>query len=79
MYVNETILMKEKERSRIRAVQTDSLRGFLGSRSMDRIPNKRIKELCGVMKGIDERIEEGILLWFGHVERIENDKLSVIL
>ena len=35
-------LWKEKERSRIRPVQKDILRGLLGIRSMDRVPNTRI-------------------------------------
>ena len=43
MYVSETILWKENERSRIRAVQTDNLRGLLGM--MDRAPNAQIREL----------------------------------
>ena len=39
----------------------DNLRGFLGLRRMNRIPNARIKELCGVRKGLDERIDESVL------------------
>ena len=35
MYGNETLLWKEKERSRIKAVQMDNLRGFLGIRRMN--------------------------------------------
>ena len=27
-------------------------------------------------KGVDERIDEGVLRWFGHVKRMENDKLA---
>ena len=27
-------------------------------------------------KGVDERIDEGVFLWFGHVERIENDRIA---
>ena len=46
MYGSETMLWKEKERSRIRTVQTDNLRGMLGIRRMDRIPNAWIRELC---------------------------------
>ena len=42
IYNSETMLWKEKERSRIRAVQIDSLRGLLGIRRMDRVPNSRI-------------------------------------
>ena len=60
--------------SRIRAVQMDSLRGLLDIRRMDRVPNTRIRELCGVMKGLDERIDEGVLRWFVHVERMESDR-----
>ena len=35
----------------IRAVQVDNLRGLLGISRMDKVPNARIRELCGVMKG----------------------------
>ena len=48
MYASETMLWKEKERSRVRAVQMDNLRGLLGIRRMDRIPNARIRELYRV-------------------------------
>ena len=46
-------------------------RGLLGIRRMDRVPNARIIELWGVKKGLDERIDEGVLRWFGHLERME--------
>ena len=72
LYSSETMLWKEKERSRVRAVQMDNLRGLLGIRRMDRIPNARIWELCGVRKGLDERIDECVLLCFGHVERMKS-------
>ena len=26
-------------------------------------------------KGLDERIDEGVLRWFGHVERMERDRI----
>ena len=65
------MLRKEKERSRIRAVQMDNLRGLLDIRKMDRVP---ISELCGVMKRVYEKINEGVLRWFGHLERRENDR-----
>ena len=26
--------------------------------------------------GVDERIDEGVLWWFGHVERIEKDRIA---
>ena len=48
MYGSETMLWKE--RSRIRVVQMNSFRGLVGSKMMDRVPNARIRELCGVTK-----------------------------
>ena len=40
IYGSETMLWKEKERSKVRAIQMDNLRGLLSIRRMDR-------ELCG--------------------------------
>ena len=49
---------------------------MLGIRRMDRVPNARVRECCGMTKGVDERIGECVLLWFGHVERMENDRIT---
>ena len=62
-----------KERSRIRAVQMDSLRGLLAIRRMDIVLNAQIREMCGVTKWVNDRIDEGILQWFSKMERMEND------
>ena len=70
------MLWKEKERSRVRVVQIDNIRKLLGIRRMDRVPNESIRELCGVMEGLDEMIDEGVLRWFGHVERMERDRTA---
>ena len=59
--------MMEKERSRIFAVQMDNFRGLLGIRRIDKAQNARIRQ--GVTKSMDEKIDEHVLRWFGHVER----------
>ena len=71
------MLWKEKERSRISAVQMDNFRGLLDIKWMDRVSNAQIRELCGVTKGIDERIDVGVLWWFSHVKRTENDRFAM--
>ena len=50
MYGSETMLWREKDGSRVRAVQVDNLRGFLGIRKMG-VSNALIRELCRVMRG----------------------------
>ena len=43
IYIIETMLRKEKERSTVRAIQMDNLRGLLGIRSMDKVLNAWIR------------------------------------
>ena len=62
---SDTMLWKEKERYRVRVVQMDNFKVLLGIRRMDRVPNTRIREWFGVMKGVDKRIHEGVLWWIG--------------
>ena len=71
---SETMIWREKERSRIRAVQMDNLRDLLSIKRIDRVLNARVKELCGVTKRVDERIEEGLLGWFVFIDRIMDCK-----
>src|SRR5678815_2984301 len=35
-----------------------------------------VLELCGVKKGVNERINESTLRWFGHVERMNDSRLD---
>ena len=76
MYGTETMIWKKEKRYKIKAVQMDKIRSFLGIRRMDRVPNARIRELCGMAKGVNERIEEDVLHWFRHVERMEHDRIA---
>ena len=75
IYVSEIMLWKE-ERSSIRAVHMDNLRGLFGIWRMNRVLNARVRELCGVTKGVDERVDEGVLRWFGYEERMERDRIG---
>ena len=76
MYGSEKMLWREKKKSSVKAVQMDNLRGLLCIRRMERVPNTRIKELCGVRKGRDEGIDKSVLQWFGHVERMDRDRIA---
>ena len=52
MYSSETMIWKEKESSRIRAVQMDNLRDLLGISRRNKNLNARVMELCRVTKGL---------------------------
>ena len=42
-------------------MQMRNVRGLPGIRRMDKVPIAQIRELCGVAKGVDERIDESVL------------------
>ena len=42
---SETMIRREKERSRVRAVQMNTLRGLLGIKRTDKVLNARIRQL----------------------------------
>ena len=74
-YGSEIMIWRKEERSRVRAVEMDNLGGLLSIKGMDEVPNARMRHLFGVTKGVDEKID-GVLRWFGHVERIENGRIA---
>ena len=53
MYGSETMAWKKKERSSIMDVQMNNLIGLLGVKGMAKVLNARIRELCGMKKGVD--------------------------
>src|SRR5678815_5559529 len=75
MYSSETMVWNKRYRSKVQCVQMDNLRGVLGGRRIDKMRSERIRELCGVKKGVNERINESTLRWFGHVERMNDSRL----
>ena len=54
----------------------DNLRGLVGIRRMDKFLNAQIRKMYRVTKGVDEKSDEGVLRWFGHVERMENNRIA---
>src|SRR5678815_2020700 len=53
----------------------DNLRGVLGVRRIDKMGNELLRELCGMKKGVNERINESTLRWFGDMERMNDSRL----
>ena len=41
---------------------------------MDKVPNAWIRKLCGVAQGVNRRTDDSVLPWFGHMEKMENDR-----
>ena len=43
---------------------------------MDRVQNARIRDLCGIAKGVGARIDVSVRCLFCRIERMENDRIA---
>ena len=49
-----------------------NLRGILGIKRINRMPNARAREVCGVKVAAYEGIDENVPWWIHHIEIMEN-------
>ena len=68
--------MKLHERKKTEAVEMDCLSNICSRRRIDRVPNVRIRRRCGNDVSVGQRIDQGLLRWFGHVERMGDEMLA---
>ncbi|KAI5640894.1 reverse transcriptase (RNA-dependent DNA polymerase) domain-containing protein [Phthorimaea operculella] len=76
MYGSESWVWQKKHESRINAVEMRALRSMIGVKLSDRIKNRVIRERCGIKEDVVTGIEKGMLRWFGHVERMNERRLT---
>ncbi|GBP38186.1 hypothetical protein EVAR_18065_1 [Eumeta japonica] len=75
MYGGESRIWQKKNESRLNAVEMRSLSGMCGVSRKDRCRNSDVRERCGLKDDVETRVERGMLRWFDHLERMnENDK-----
>ena len=54
------------------------LKTMAGVSRLDRLRNEEVRERMGVRKELAARVDMNVLRWFGHVERMENERLLKI-
>ncbi|GBP39396.1 hypothetical protein EVAR_95848_1 [Eumeta japonica] len=79
MYGSESCVWQKKNESRINAVEMRSLRNMCGVFLKDRCKNNKsnnVREQCALKENVVTRKEEGMLLWCGHLKRINESRLT---
>ena len=74
LYGCETCVLNVRDRKRMEAVEMNCLRNICELRRIDRVPNE-IRRMCGKNVSVSQRMDQGVLRWFGHVERMGNKRL----
>lgn len=60
----------------INAVEMCSLRKICGVKLTGRIRIVDIRERLGMKESIGAKMKKGLLRWFGHVERMSDDRMT---
>lgn len=74
LYGAETWRITERYKKRIEAVEMDAIRRSMGISRQQRIRNNTIKQQMGIEGTITQDIEKKQLIWYGHVERMNNTR-----
>ena len=76
LYGSESWVLSAEERQRLNVFDMRCLRRVLGVSVMDRVRNVDIRRLCGSKVSLSDRADRNILKWFGHIERMEEVRLT---
>ena len=75
LYGSEVWVLNKRERKKMQAVEMSCLRNICGTRRNDRVRNEEIRRRCGNKVSIEQKMDQSILRWFGHVERMGNERM----
>ena len=76
MYGSQLWGLKLQKRDRLNVFKMRCLRSMCGVTRLDRIRNDEVRRRTGVVKELTGRADENVLRWFGHMERMSEDRLT---
>ena len=74
-YGSELWGMKERERRKLNVFEMRCLRSMCGVSRLDRLRNEEVRERTGVREELADGVDKNVLRWFGHVERMDDERL----
>lgn len=75
LYGSETWRITERNRRKLEAVEMDVLRRSARISRLDCVRNEEVKREIGIEGSIMEAVERKRLIWYGHVERMSDERL----
>ena len=75
LYGAETWNMGARDRRRLNVMEMRCLRSMCGVTRRNRVRNEEVRRRTGVMRELSGRADQSVLRWFGHIERMDEDRL----
>ena len=76
LYRAEAWGMRSAERRKVNVLEKKCLRSLVGVSRMDRVRNEEMRRRAGIERELANRADQRVLRWFGHVERIDEYRMS---
>ena len=76
LYGAEAWGMGSAERRKVNVLEMKCLRSLVGVSRMDRIGNEEVRRRAGIERELASRVDQRVLRWFGHVERMDESRLA---
>ena len=71
LYGAEAWGMRGAVRKKVNDLEMKYLRSFVGVSRIDRVGNEEVPRRAGIESELASRVDQRVLRWFGHVERID--------
>jgi Reverse transcriptase (RNA-dependent DNA polymerase) len=78
LYGSECWTMRKEDEKRISVAEMNWLRKIKGVSRLQHIRNEEIRRQLGMMETMVERVKKRRLQWFGHVSRMNNERLPYL-
>ena len=62
--------MRSTKRRKLNVLEMSCLRSLVGVSRMDRVRNEEVRSRAGIEMELVSRVDQKVLRWFGHVERM---------
>ena len=68
--------MRSAERRKVNFLEMKCLRSLFGVSQFDRVRNEEVRRRAGIERELTSRADQRVLRWFGHVETMDEYRMS---
>ena len=76
LYGAEAWGMRSAERRKVNVLEMKCLRNLVGVSRLDRVRNDEVRRRAGIERELASRADQRVLRWFGHVERMDEHRMT---
>ena len=68
--------MRNAGRKKVNVLEMKCLRNMVGVSRMDRVRNEEVRRRAGIERELASRADQGVLRWFGHMEKMDEYRMA---